>query len=458
MDSEAKDIVGRVVYPFYHPTDVFQIQRLHSKLLAEGKVTTVPYRWMNKDGGWVWLKSTTTRIQDEKTGKTYMLCVNYVLSAIENKGVVVGMNPETKEKVFERTNDEKSEEDSDDAYLVNELTTAFTKSNPFGQPAYPNGVIQDNQGDMPNVFSSNYYQKETSYQSSFTSQECRAKPLQEFYAQNPHLSDTAMQQEQTDKHFERFSWPQGENVWQKERRLAQKSSFDGLYDSQHLEQFSLQDLINGQFAPDFLSPGDKPPIQGEPAFEENMFDLEQAEAAQQKFIENQYHGNRLEESFIEQQSHGIGPIGHVKVELDDQILPDEARDNHMADPFGMSVLSYFRGDEELNHEENAYQASMYLFMNEVPIQDLKRVETPISQQNKPSAMAYSNHQRHNDGFMQGMLINSPEQCYSSFSQVNHNNNMLPNNIVNGTQLSNGNVFNGLVEETCILDFDPALLI
>jgi hypothetical protein len=73
-------------------------------------------------------------------------------------------------------------------------------------------------------------------------------------------------------------------------------------------------------------------------------------------------------------------------------------------------------------------------------------------------MAYSNHQRHNDGFMQGMLINSPEQCYSSFSQVNHNNNMLPNNIVNRTQLSNGNAFNGLVEEACILDFDPALLI
>jgi hypothetical protein len=31
MDSEAKDIVGRVVYPFYHPTDIFQIQKLHSK-------------------------------------------------------------------------------------------------------------------------------------------------------------------------------------------------------------------------------------------------------------------------------------------------------------------------------------------------------------------------------------------------------------------------------------------
>ena len=31
MDTEAKDIVGRVVYPFYHPTDTFHIQKMHSK-------------------------------------------------------------------------------------------------------------------------------------------------------------------------------------------------------------------------------------------------------------------------------------------------------------------------------------------------------------------------------------------------------------------------------------------
>ena len=31
MDSKAKDIVGRAAYPFYHPTDVFHIQKLHSK-------------------------------------------------------------------------------------------------------------------------------------------------------------------------------------------------------------------------------------------------------------------------------------------------------------------------------------------------------------------------------------------------------------------------------------------
>lgn len=48
-------------------------------VLAKGKSTTSPYRWINKDGGWIWLQSITTRIQDEKTGKNYMLCVNYVL-------------------------------------------------------------------------------------------------------------------------------------------------------------------------------------------------------------------------------------------------------------------------------------------------------------------------------------------------------------------------------------------
>ena len=44
------------------------------------------------------------------------------------------MNPETRGKVIEKPNERESDSDSDDAYLVDELTQAFTESNPFGQP------------------------------------------------------------------------------------------------------------------------------------------------------------------------------------------------------------------------------------------------------------------------------------------------------------------------------------
>ena len=63
-------------------------------------------------------------------------------SAIENKGVVVGVNPETNEQVVERTAEEKHDEDSSDAYLVDALTEVFTKTNPFGTPSYPSGAIE----------------------------------------------------------------------------------------------------------------------------------------------------------------------------------------------------------------------------------------------------------------------------------------------------------------------------
>ena len=54
----------------------------------------------------------------------------------------MGVNPETSEKVVERPNEEKTEKDSSDAYLVDALTEVFTKTNPFGTPTYQRGTIQ----------------------------------------------------------------------------------------------------------------------------------------------------------------------------------------------------------------------------------------------------------------------------------------------------------------------------
>ena len=56
--------------------------------------------------------------------------------------MVVGVDPEQKGRVVEKKSEKENENDSDDAYLVDELTEAFTRSNPFGQPTYPNGQRQ----------------------------------------------------------------------------------------------------------------------------------------------------------------------------------------------------------------------------------------------------------------------------------------------------------------------------
>ena len=107
----------------------------------------------------------------------------------------------------------------------------------------------------------------------------------------------------------------------------------------------------------------------------------------------------------------------------------------------MSDLTYLQvNSEEMNQEDKAYQASLYLFMNEVPILDQKSAET------------LNHHEIHN-GFTQGMFPSNQEQHYN-FSQVNHNNNL----VNMATHLSTSNPLNGLAEDACILDFDPALLI
>lgn len=54
----------------------------------------------------------------------------------------MGMNPETNDVVFEKKNEKENENDSDDAYLVNELTEAFTKISPFASPHFSQDTIE----------------------------------------------------------------------------------------------------------------------------------------------------------------------------------------------------------------------------------------------------------------------------------------------------------------------------
>ncbi|XP_028393058.1 neuronal PAS domain-containing protein 1-like [Dendronephthya gigantea] len=435
MDAEAKDIVGRVVYPFYHPTDIFHIQKMHSKLLAEGKVTTVPYRWMNKDGGWVWLKSTTTRIQDDKTGRTYMVCVNYVLSAIENKGVMVGVNPETQEKVIEKPIEKENENDSDDAYLVDSLTEAFTKSNPFGQPKHLTGEIED--ARVQNVFSSNFPRQEPRYSPSFTSQEQRAKPLQEFYSQQTH-------QEEPVRQFDHFSAPQRDASWRAEDQLAQLLQHNDLpqgLQTNKMEQILLEDLLNGQF-PALNGPvSGRFPTQGESVYSPgNIYELDQDDP---RLLQS----NGAEEPFAHQSNEFVPPQDQIKLESG---FPEET------DLYGMLDLPQFHTEEECHQEDIAYKASLYLFTNDMPTIDDKFPETLMSQPGNQPGTLPNDHQRHN-GFTHGMHVDQSEQLFLNFPKVNGNNNILSSGFIDPAGLNNSDPLNGFAEQASIFDFDPTLL-
>lgn len=92
MDYFARDIVGISAYDFYHGNDIAIIQSHHAKFLTKGQVLTKYYRWMNKNGGWVWMQTKASLIPHPTNPELkQMLCLNYIVSDVEHRGVVLGM-------------------------------------------------------------------------------------------------------------------------------------------------------------------------------------------------------------------------------------------------------------------------------------------------------------------------------------------------------------------------------
>jgi hypothetical protein len=179
------------------------------------------------------------------------------------------------------------------------------------------------------VFSTNYQQKPR-YAPPFTSSETNAKPLLEFYTeQDDTLSAMEEQHPFETSRFDHFSWPQeAEHPRRDEgRKPPQQNHFHDIHNSQqHVEQFQWQNLLhNGHFASDFGGPlANKPPVQGEPVFSDNIFQPGQANAQSNM----DYRRNTSVDESLIQQTHGFPPNGHVKMEQLDQAL------DGMADQFG----------------------------------------------------------------------------------------------------------------------------
>ncbi|KAK2561643.1 Neuronal PAS domain-containing protein 3 [Acropora cervicornis] len=116
MDYFARDIVGISAYDFYHANDVTAIQGHHAKFLSKGQVLTKYYRWMNKNGGWVWMQTKASLIpHPTNPDLKQMLCLNYIVSEVEHRGVVLGMTQlEDKPQLESRSYITEVENEADD--------------------------------------------------------------------------------------------------------------------------------------------------------------------------------------------------------------------------------------------------------------------------------------------------------------------------------------------------------
>ncbi|KAF7705513.1 endothelial PAS domain-containing protein 1 [Silurus meridionalis] len=87
------DLVGRSVYDFYHALDVDNMTKSHQNLCTKGQVVSGHYRMLSKHGGYVWMETHGTVLYNNRNSQPQcIVCINYVLSDIEEKSTVLSMD------------------------------------------------------------------------------------------------------------------------------------------------------------------------------------------------------------------------------------------------------------------------------------------------------------------------------------------------------------------------------
>eukprot|EP00914_Ancora_sagittata_P033881 GHVO01068457.1.p1 GENE.GHVO01068457.1~~GHVO01068457.1.p1 ORF type:complete len:762 (-),score=117.54 GHVO01068457.1:444-2465(-) len=84
------ELVGRSMYEYQHALDTDSLDKAFKTLFSKGQTITGKYRFLAKDGGYAWVETQATVIYDSRTEKPQcVVCVNFVISGIEEKGVVL---------------------------------------------------------------------------------------------------------------------------------------------------------------------------------------------------------------------------------------------------------------------------------------------------------------------------------------------------------------------------------
>ncbi|KAM4853283.1 neuronal PAS domain-containing protein 3 isoform 10-T10 [Thomomys bottae] len=123
MDLTPVDIVGKRCYHFIHAEDVEGIRHSHLDLLNKGQCVTKYYRWMQKNGGYIWIQSSATiAINAKNANEKNIIWVNYLLSNPEYKDTPmdIAQLPHLPEKTSESSETSDSESDSKDTSGITE--------------------------------------------------------------------------------------------------------------------------------------------------------------------------------------------------------------------------------------------------------------------------------------------------------------------------------------------------
>uniref|UniRef100_A0A8C4NH61 PAS domain-containing protein n=1 Tax=Eptatretus burgeri TaxID=7764 RepID=A0A8C4NH61_EPTBU len=96
---EPQDLIEKTLYHHVHGCDVFHLRYAHHLLLVKGQMTTKYYRFLARQGGWVWVQSCATIVHNSRSSRPHcIVSVNYVLTNIEYKQLQLSLDQITARK------------------------------------------------------------------------------------------------------------------------------------------------------------------------------------------------------------------------------------------------------------------------------------------------------------------------------------------------------------------------
>jgi len=89
---EPQDLIEKTLYSHVHAQDLSSIRQAHQTLLLKGQVTTKYYRFLTRDGGWIWMQSCATIVHNSRSSRPHcVVSVNHVISEMEARAQVLSV-------------------------------------------------------------------------------------------------------------------------------------------------------------------------------------------------------------------------------------------------------------------------------------------------------------------------------------------------------------------------------
>nr|XP_055026005.1 hypoxia inducible factor 1 subunit alpha a isoform X2 [Misgurnus anguillicaudatus] len=128
LGFDPRDLLQHSVYEYYHALDSDHMTKTHHNLFVKGQVCTGQYRMLAKAGGFVWAETQATVIYNSKNSQPQcVVCVNYILSGIEQPKEILSLQQINSTKVKQ-----EKEDDNEEALRAEVTMMAFKKESKEG--------------------------------------------------------------------------------------------------------------------------------------------------------------------------------------------------------------------------------------------------------------------------------------------------------------------------------------